>query len=214
MAGEKMETKLRAKIMEAVRTVRETNPMAGSVTNTVTMNFVANAQLAVGGSAAMVFLPDEGEFLVSAGNAVYCNVGTLLPVSRDTLPRTAKAAFEAGKVCVLDPVGIGIGSLRTEILIAVKPFKPKIIRGNASEIIALRNLWKIESSFFVNKAHQGKGYGRRAARLAIRLLKAADAAKPIKLAAERDNQRAQSLYASLGFHLLPERDGDDLVFGL
>ena len=69
-------------------------------------------------------------------------------------------------------------------------------------------------SFFVDKAHQGKGYGRRAARLAIRLLKAADAAKPIKLATERDNQRAQSLYASLGFQLLPERDGDDLVFGL
>ena len=66
----------------------------------------------------------------------------------------------------------------------------------------------------MDKAHQGKGYGRRAARLAIRLLKAADAAKPIKLATERDNQRAQSLYASLGFHLLPERDGDDLVFGL
>ncbi len=69
-------------------------------------------------------------------------------------------------------------------------------------------------SFYVDKAHQGKGYGRRAARLAIRLLKAADTAKPIKLATERDNQRAQSLYASLGFHLLPERDGDDLVFGL
>ena len=69
-------------------------------------------------------------------------------------------------------------------------------------------------SFYVDKAHQGKGYGRRAARLAIRLLKAADAAKPIKLATERDNQRAQSLYASLGFQLLPERDGDDLVFGL
>ena len=69
-------------------------------------------------------------------------------------------------------------------------------------------------SFYVDKAHQGKGYGRRAARLAIRLLKAADAAKPIKLATERDNQRAQSLYASLGFQLLQERDGDDLVFGL
>lgn len=152
MAGEKMETKLRGKIMEAVRAVKETNPMAGSVTNTVTMNFVANAQLAVGGSAAMVFLPDEGEFLVSAGNAVYCNAGTLLPISRETLPRTAKAAHDSGKVCVLDPVGIGIGSLRTEILSEIKPYKPKIIRGNASEIIALRNLWKIESGKFINKA--------------------------------------------------------------
>ncbi len=69
-------------------------------------------------------------------------------------------------------------------------------------------------SFYVDKAHQGKGYGRRAARLAIRLFKAADPAKPIKLATERDNRRAQNLYVSLGFQQLPERDGDDLVFGL
>ncbi len=148
MTKQEMQEKVRA----AVRKVKETNPMAGSVTNSVTMNFVANAQLAVGGSAAMVFLPDEGEFLVSAGNAVYCNAGTVLPVSKETLPRTAKAAHEAGKVCVLDPVGIGIGSLRTEILTAIKPCKPKIIRGNASEIIAVRNLWKIESGTFANKA--------------------------------------------------------------
>ena len=91
MAEEKKKAMLREKIQDAVRAVKETNPMAGSVTNTVTMNFVANAQLAVGGSAAMVFLPDEGEFLVSAGNAVYCNVGTLIPISKETLPRTAKA---------------------------------------------------------------------------------------------------------------------------
>jgi len=47
-------------IREAVQKVKEKNPMAPSVTNTVTINFVANAQLAVGGSAAMVYLPDEG----------------------------------------------------------------------------------------------------------------------------------------------------------
>jgi diamine N-acetyltransferase len=69
-------------------------------------------------------------------------------------------------------------------------------------------------SFFIDKREQGKGYGKAAARLAIRLLKAADPEKPIKLAAERDNERAQRLYASLGFQLLPELDGDDLVFGL
>ena len=82
MAEEKKKAMFREKIQDAVRAVKAANPMAGSVTNTVTMNFVANAQLAVGGSAAMVFLPDEGEFLVSAGNAVYCNIGTLLPISR------------------------------------------------------------------------------------------------------------------------------------
>ena len=52
---------LRREIREAVRRVRKENPMAPSITNTVTINLVANAQLAVGGSAAMVYLADEGE---------------------------------------------------------------------------------------------------------------------------------------------------------
>ena len=58
---------LKSGIIEAVGKVRAENPLAGSVTNGVTMDFVANAQLAVGGSAAMVYLPDEGECLVAAG---------------------------------------------------------------------------------------------------------------------------------------------------
>ena len=62
---------IKQNIVKAVKEVRVTNPMAGSVTNTVTIDFVANAQLAVGGSAAMVYLPDEGECLVAAGGAVF-----------------------------------------------------------------------------------------------------------------------------------------------
>ena len=52
---------LKADVATAVDAVHDRNPMAGSITNTVTIDFVANAQLAVGGSAAMVYLPDEGE---------------------------------------------------------------------------------------------------------------------------------------------------------
>lgn len=135
---------IKQKIKEAVQLVREKNPMAGSITNTVTINLVANAQLAVGGSAAMVYLPDEGEFLANAGDAVYLNMGTMFPVYEETIPRTAKMLHEEGKICVLDPVGIGIGSLRTKLLLDIKPYKPKIIRGNASEIIALASLWELE----------------------------------------------------------------------
>ena len=135
---------LQSGIVEAASKVRANNPMAGSITNSVTIDFVANAQLAVGGSAAMVYLPDEGECLVAAGGAVYINMGTLLPVYEETLPRTAAAAHAAGKPWVLDPVGIGIGSLRTKLLRGFKPYKPAIVRGNASEIIALAGLWGLE----------------------------------------------------------------------
>lgn len=137
---------LKQNIVKAVEEVRATNPMAGSVTNTVTIDFVANAQLAVGGSAAMVYLPDEGECLVAAGGAVYLNMGTQFPIYTETIPRTAAAAFNAGKPWVIDPVGIGIGQQRTDLLLEVKQYKPTIIRGNASEIIALAGLWNLEGT--------------------------------------------------------------------
>lgn len=143
---------IQKQIIYAVKTVRRTKPMAGSITNTVTINLVANAQLAVGGSAAMVYLPDEGEFIAKAGGATYINVGTLLPVYEQTLPHTAKVLHEAGKPWVLDPVAIGIGSLRTKLLRQFKEYKPTIIRGNASEILALAGLWELNGGTELSKA--------------------------------------------------------------
>ena len=131
-------------IIQAVETVKKTNPMAGSITNSVTINLVANAQLAVGGSAAMVYLPDEGEFLAKAGGATYINVGTLLPIYEETLPHTAKVLHETGKPWVLDPVAVGIGSLRTKLLKQFKEYKPTIIRANATEVMALAGLWELD----------------------------------------------------------------------
>lgn len=67
-------------------------------------------------------------------------------------------------------------------------------------------------SYYLDKDSQGKGYGKAAARLAIRILKAADPAIPIKLSTENYNHRAQKLYESVGFVKSDEMDGDDLVF--
>lgn len=137
---------LKVNIVSAVETLRATNPMAGSITNTVTIDFVANAQLAVGGSAAMVYLPDEAEALVAGGGAVYINMGTQFPVYTESVPAMAAAAAKAGKPWILDPVGIGIGQQRTQILQELKQYKPAIVRGNASEIIALASLWGLGGS--------------------------------------------------------------------
>ena len=125
----------------AVQEVRRTRPMAGSVTNAVTMNFVANAQLAVGGSAAIVYLPEEAAFLAKAGGAAYINVGTLLPIHEETLPFAAKTLHALDKPWVLDPVAVGIGTLRTQVLRQMQASKPSVIRANASEMIALAGLW-------------------------------------------------------------------------
>ena len=131
----------RSNIQIAVEKVRVENPLAPSITNTVTQDFVANAQLAIGGSAAMIYLPDEGESLANVVRAVYINLGTLFPFYAETIPRTLRALQKKSTPFVLDPVAIGIGNLRTELLTQIKNFKPTIIRGNPSEIIALAKLW-------------------------------------------------------------------------
>ena len=137
-------------IEQAAATVRQTNPLTPSITNTVTINFVANAQLAVGGSAAMVYLPDEGEGLARICDAMYINVGTLFPIYAETLPKTAKTLHEEQKPWVLDPVAIGLGKMRTDLLTQFKEYKPSIIRGNASEIIALAGLWNVSGGSAVS----------------------------------------------------------------
>lgn len=136
---------IQAALREIACRVKEQKPLAASITNTVTVNLVANAQLAAGGTAAMVYMPDEGEALAAAADAMYINMGTILPVYEEALPRTVRTLWENKKPWVIDPVGIGIGALRREILQEFKRYRPSVIRGNASEIIALANLWELES---------------------------------------------------------------------
>lgn len=138
----------------AVEDVREKNPLAPSITNTVTQDFVANAQLAVGGSAAMLYLVDECEAMAKVAPAFYINMGTAMPFYAETLPRTARALFTNQKSWVLDPVGIGLSELRTQILNQLKIYKPSIVRGNASEIIALAKLWGV-----LNTSETGNFFG-------------------------------------------------------
>ncbi|MGO1297909.1 MAG: hydroxyethylthiazole kinase [Vibrio sp.] len=136
---------LQKSMSEAVASVKDTNPMVGSVTNSVTINLVANAQLAVGGSAAMVYLADEAVAIAQTGDASYLNFGTIEPFYAQTFPQMAQALCASQKPWVIDPVGIGIGELRTHLLAEFKAYKPSIIRGNASEIMALAALWNLDS---------------------------------------------------------------------
>lgn len=98
---------------------------------------------------------------------------------------------------------------------------PCIIYNACNEPVGFINLVKwlgsgdaYSWSYFIDKNHQGKGYGKHAAQLAVHILKSANPQKQIKLSTEACNTIAQALYISLGFEKLAEMDGDDIVFGL
>lgn len=134
---------MRDRIRAAAQTVRDTTPLAQSFTNFVTINLVANAQLAAGGAAAMSFLPDDIADGEVASGASYINVGTLLPFYEDALEEIARHFHADHHRWVLDPVAAGLGTTRTDILKSFKAAPPTIIRGNASEIIKLREMWDL-----------------------------------------------------------------------
>lgn len=138
-------SEIQNQIIATIENVKATTPLVGSITNFVTIDFVANAQLAAGGSAAMVYFGEEGASLAQAGRGFYINMGTLLPIHEQGAIETARAAYESNTPWVLDPVGIGIGSLRAKLLNEFKKCKPSVIRCNASEAIALAQLWELDT---------------------------------------------------------------------
>lgn len=140
-----MQKTLVNQMAEALEALRREKVLAGSVTNTVTMDFVANAQLAAGGAAAMVFMADEAIGLAQVSRAFYINTGTILPCYEETLPQSAAFFHKQAIPWVLDPVGIGMGAIRMPALEAYRAHPPTILRANASEVIALANLWGLDS---------------------------------------------------------------------
>ncbi|WDG10996.1 hydroxyethylthiazole kinase [Vibrio campbellii] len=123
-------------ITQALTAVRQQKPLVVNITNYVVMNNTANALLAIGASPIMAHSKQEMAEMMSFAGALVINIGTLDSV---WTPRMSYAVEQAnGKIVVLDPVGCGASSLRTETSREIARLANKlIIRGNASEIIAL-----------------------------------------------------------------------------
>jgi len=118
--------------------MRASSPLVHNITNYVAMNFAANALLAAGASPIMSFCPDEMIDIVSASDTVAINIGCLDSQLVKAAKIAAATAKEAGKPWVLDPVGVGFSELRTRVSMDLTfNYGPTVIRGNASEIIAL-----------------------------------------------------------------------------
>lgn len=125
-------------IGSAVRAIRQTAPVVHSITNYVVMNSTANALLALGASPVMAHAEEEMEEMVGIASALVINIGTLSPAWVRAMFRAAEAARKRKIPIVLDPVGAGATSYRTRTAHElIRAFPPEIIRGNASEIMAL-----------------------------------------------------------------------------
>lgn len=118
--------------------VRKSVPLVHCITNYVTVNDVANILLACGASPIMSDEPKDAVDIAAICDGLYINIGTLNERSIKAMFEAGKIAKELGKLILLDPVGAGATTLRTETARRiVYELQPNIIRGNASEIKSL-----------------------------------------------------------------------------
>jgi hydroxyethylthiazole kinase len=123
-----------------LRRLRATAPLVQNITNFVAMNPVANILLAIGASPAMVHAKEEAGEFARAADALTINIGTLSPDWLDGMRVAAASARAAGKPWVLDPVAVGATGLRRDAARGLLALMPTLVRGNASEIIALAEI--------------------------------------------------------------------------
>jgi hydroxyethylthiazole kinase len=124
-------------IRQQILAVRQQSPLVHNITNYVVMNNTANALLAVGASPIMAHAHSEMADMVKIVGALVINIGTLDEYWVKSMELAIGQANTLGKPWVLDPVGAGATPYRDEMLRQLLDLKPTIIRGNASEIMAL-----------------------------------------------------------------------------
>lgn len=120
-----------------VARLRAARPLVMCMTNLVVMPVSANVLLASGASPAMILAAEEAEDFAGISDALLVNLGTIPTDWVTAMTLAVLRANADGRPWVLDPVGCGATPHRSRVARQLADRGPAIIRGNASEIIAL-----------------------------------------------------------------------------
>lgn len=153
----------------ALDALRAARPLVQNITNFVSMDIAANALLAIGASPAMVHAVEELDEFGSFIGALVINIGTLSATWTDAMDKAAEGARRRAKPWVLDPVGAGATRFRTETVLRLLKHGPAVIRGNASEILAIAGAMGLAAAAARNKGVDSGNTADEAASVATAL---------------------------------------------
>ena len=127
-------------LKEMLDSVRAKCPLVHNITNYVTVNDCANILLACGGSPIMADDAGEVEEITAICGGLNINIGTLNRRTIESMLLAGRKANALGHPVVLDPVGAGASTLRTQTAYQLlEQVQFSVIRGNISEIKTLAN---------------------------------------------------------------------------
>lgn len=118
--------------------VRAKSPLVHNITNYVTVNDCANILLACGGAPIMADDIEEVAEITTICGGLNINIGTLNQGTIAAMLLAGKTANTCNHPVLLDPVGAGASTLRTNTAISLmNEVQFTVIRGNISEIKTL-----------------------------------------------------------------------------
>ena len=133
-------SRIAEKTAENLELIRQNKPLIHNITNYVVMNYTANVLLAMGASPVMAHAKEEVEEMVSFAGTLVLNIGTLSNAWIESMVAAGRKATKIGTPIVLDPVGSGATTLRTNSAkTLLDEAVVSIVRGNSSEILSLAN---------------------------------------------------------------------------
>lgn len=126
------------RISDMMGAVRLKRPLVHHITNYVTVNDCANICICAGGSPVMTDEAKDIPEMVALASAVVLNIGTLNERTISSMILAGKCANEKNIPVILDPVGVGATTYRTETAWKIlNKVKVSVIKGNSGEIAVL-----------------------------------------------------------------------------
>ncbi|WP_342372185.1 hydroxyethylthiazole kinase [Propioniciclava soli] len=120
-----------------VDAVRAHPPLVHCLMATVSMGIVADGLLAAGARPMMTETRAEAPTMDALADALLINLGTLSTDAMAGIPPTVDVARAAGRPWVLDPTAVGVAPVRARLARELVTRAPAVVRGNASEVVAL-----------------------------------------------------------------------------
>jgi len=125
-------------VRQSLAALKKSPPFVYGLTNYIAANLSANVLLAVGAGPAIGSAMDWPQCFAAGANALWINTAALMSSGPEVLWTAAESAQKVGTPWVLDPVAIGAGAPQYDAAVRkLLDFHPTVIRGNASELIAL-----------------------------------------------------------------------------
>ncbi|MGG7213024.1 hydroxyethylthiazole kinase [Clostridium nigeriense] len=127
--------------MEIKNKVMINNPLIHCITNHITINDCANVVLSAYGKPIMAEHYKEVSDITASSNALAINIGNITDDRMKSIMISAKTAYEKKIPSIIDIVGVSCSDLRLNFAIDfIDKCKPRVIKGNMSEIKAIFGL--------------------------------------------------------------------------